>query len=70
MKCNGLGMLTSKAEILQRAEAWGKSGRGVAIATVVETFGSAPRPVGSHLIVNDAGRFHGSVSAAASRAKS
>jgi xanthine dehydrogenase accessory factor len=55
-------MLTSEAEILRRAEAWGKSGRGVAIATVVETFGSAPRPVGSHLIVNDAGLFHGSVS--------
>jgi xanthine dehydrogenase accessory factor len=56
------GMLTSEAEILRRAEAWGRSGRGVAIATVVETSGSAPRPVGSHLIVNDAGLFHGSVS--------
>lgn len=34
----------------------------MAIATVIETSGSAPRPVGSHLIVNDAGLFYGSVS--------
>jgi xanthine dehydrogenase accessory factor len=50
-------------EILHRAVAWGRSGRGVAVATVVETFGSAPRPVGSHLVVDDAGLFCGSVSA-------
>jgi len=30
---------------------------------VVETFGSAPRPLGAHLVVDDAGRFVGSVSA-------
>jgi xanthine/CO dehydrogenase XdhC/CoxF family maturation factor len=37
-------------------------GRSVAVATVVETWGSAPRPVGSHLIIDDDGNFEGSVS--------
>jgi xanthine/CO dehydrogenase XdhC/CoxF family maturation factor len=55
-------MLTDESEILHQAEAWGRMGRSVAIATVVETFGSAPRPVGSHLVVDEAGVFCGSVS--------
>jgi xanthine dehydrogenase accessory factor len=55
-------MLTDETEILRQAEAWGRLGRGVAIATVVEAFGSAPRPVGSHLVVDEAGAFRGSVS--------
>jgi xanthine/CO dehydrogenase XdhC/CoxF family maturation factor len=37
-------------------------GRSVAVATVVETWGSAPRPVGSHLIIDNDGNFEGSVS--------
>ena len=49
-------------DILAEAEAWHTGGRGVAIATVVETWGSAPRPVGSHLVIDDAGHFLGSVS--------
>ncbi len=49
-------------DVLTAAEAWREAGRGVAIATVVETWGSAPRPVGSHLIVDDRGGFIGSVS--------
>jgi xanthine/CO dehydrogenase XdhC/CoxF family maturation factor len=49
-------------DILTAAEQWRESGRGVAIATVVETWGSAPRPVGSHLAINEDGRFLGSVS--------
>ncbi|MGI9352121.1 MAG: XdhC family protein [Rhizobiaceae bacterium] len=44
------------------AEAWMKAGREVAIATVVSTWGSAPRPTGSHLVIDDQGNFEGSVS--------
>ena len=49
-------------DVLATAEAWRKAGRGVALATVVETWGSAPRPVGSHLVVDEEGNFEGSVS--------
>ena len=44
------------------AEGWMKDGKDVAIATVVETWGSAPRPVGSHLVIDAEGNFHDSVS--------
>ena len=40
---------------------WREEGRGVALATVVRTWGSSPRPAGSHLAVDGAGRFVGSV---------
>lgn len=49
-------------DILREAEAWARAGQGVAVATVVETWGSAPRPVGSHLVIEESGRFLGSVS--------
>ena len=44
------------------AEAWHNAGRQVAIATVAETWGSAPRPVGSQLVIDGDGNFEGSVS--------
>ena len=55
-------MLNRDEDILKAAETWMKSGRGVALATVVETWGSAPRPAGSSLVINDDGTFLGSVS--------
>jgi xanthine/CO dehydrogenase XdhC/CoxF family maturation factor len=55
-------MLTREEDVLAAAEAWRASGREVAIATVVETWGSAPRPVGSHLVIDAEGNFLGSVS--------
>ncbi len=55
-------MLSAEEDILAAAERWRKSGRMVALATVVETWGSAPRPIGSHLVVDGEGHFLGSVS--------
>ena len=55
-------MLTTDDDILQAAQTWREAGRAVAIATVVETWGSAPRPVGSHLVIDAEGLFLGSVS--------
>ena len=49
-------------DILSAAESWRSQGREVAIATVIETWGSAPRPVGSHLAIDSEGHFVGSVS--------
>ena len=47
---------------LDIAERWLAEGRSVALATVMETWGSAPRPVGSHLVIDGQGNFEGSVS--------
>jgi xanthine/CO dehydrogenase XdhC/CoxF family maturation factor len=55
-------MISTDTDILATAEAWAKAGRGVALATVIETWGSAPRPVGSHLVIDGEGNFLGSVS--------
>jgi xanthine/CO dehydrogenase XdhC/CoxF family maturation factor len=55
-------MLSRDEDILQAAEDWITDGRGVALATVVETWGSAPRPVGSNLVIDSEGNFLGSVS--------
>jgi len=49
-------------EILQQAAAWLDADRLGAVATVVQTWGSSPRPAGSRLLVDAAGHFVGSVS--------
>ena len=48
--------------VLSKALDWLAEGRGVAVATVIQTWGSAPQPVGSQLLIDDAGNFLGSVS--------
>ncbi|MCS0504571.1 XdhC family protein [Ancylobacter mangrovi] len=55
-------MFAREEDVLEAAAGWRREGRGVALATVVETWGSAPRPVGSHLAVDEEGNFLGSVS--------
>ncbi len=55
-------MIATEMDILNEAETWRRTGRRVALATVVETWGSAPRPVGSHLAIDGDGLFVGSVS--------
>lgn len=53
---------TNSLDPLIVAERWATEGRHVAVATVIETWGSAPRPVGSHLVIDQDGNFQGSVS--------
>jgi xanthine/CO dehydrogenase XdhC/CoxF family maturation factor len=52
----------SETEVLVAARDWRSVGHRVALATVVRTWGSSPRPAGSHLAVRDDGFFLGSVS--------
>jgi len=54
--------MSDTAEILEQAAQWREAGRGVALATVVSTWGSSPRPLGSKLAVDSDGAFIGSVS--------
>ena len=55
-------MRSEPGDVLEQARSWRDAGRGVALATVVETWGSSPRPAGSLLAVNDQSAFVGSVS--------
>lgn len=48
--------------VLETASRWLDEGRSVALATVVETWGSAPQPIGSQLAIDGDGNFEGSVS--------
>ena len=54
--------LSSDDDVLNKAASWRADGKKVALATVVSTWGSSPRPVGSHLAVDEAGTIVGSVS--------
>jgi xanthine dehydrogenase accessory factor len=49
-------------EILEDVERWRAEGKKVAVATVVATRRSAPRPVGAKLAISEAGEMCGSVS--------
>ena len=52
----------SSDDVLAQAASWRDQGRPVALATVVATWGSSPRPVGSQLAVDRDGNMMGSVS--------
>src|SRR5439155_20277892 len=49
-------------ELLSELNEWTRSGEDIAIATVVETWGSSPRPLGSKMLVTRSGKMAGSVS--------
>ena len=55
-------MSSNDANLLATASTWVREGRKVALATVIETWGSAPQPVGSQLVIDGDGNFEGSVS--------
>ncbi len=54
--------LSKDDDVLSEAALWREEGRDVALATVVRTWGSSPRPVGSHLAIDGDSNFVGSVS--------
>ena len=49
-------------DVLSEAQRWLDEGRSVALATVVSTWGSSPRPVGSQLLIDADNNMVGSVS--------
>ena len=49
-------------KILEEANDWIKTNQKVVLATVIQTWGSSPRPTGSRMVVNENGDFSGSVS--------
>ncbi|MEQ1865258.1 MAG: XdhC family protein [Micropepsaceae bacterium] len=55
-------MTTDHDKVLETAQTWLEGGHQVALATVIKTWGSAPRPAGSQLAVRKDGSFVGSVS--------
>lgn len=57
-----LSKISKDDDVLTEATLWREQGRKVAVATVVRTWGSSPRPAGSQLAVDETGVFVGSVS--------
>jgi xanthine/CO dehydrogenase XdhC/CoxF family maturation factor len=53
---------TNPQSILKTALTWHDAGTAVALATVIKTWGSSPRPAGSNLVIAADGAFEGSVS--------
>jgi xanthine/CO dehydrogenase XdhC/CoxF family maturation factor len=53
---------SGERDAVLQAAAWAAAGRRAALATVIATWGSSPRPVGSMMAVADGGEFIGSVS--------
>ena len=53
---------TFDEKILDEADQWIQQKRNLVLATVIQTWGSSPRPIGSRMIINDKGDFSGSVS--------
>ncbi len=53
---------TSDEKILEEANLWINANHKVALVTVIKTWGSSPRQVGSKMIVNEKGEFLGSIS--------
>jgi xanthine dehydrogenase accessory factor len=49
-------------EVLDELQRWTRAGEDIALATVVETWGSSPRPLGSKMVVTRSGKMAGSVS--------
>jgi xanthine/CO dehydrogenase XdhC/CoxF family maturation factor len=54
--------IMASMNLVSQAVTWTQAGRQVALATVIETWGSAPQPVGSQLLIDSDGNFEGSVS--------
>jgi len=49
-------------KVLDEARDWIEANKTVIIATVIQTWGSSPKPIGSRMIINEKGDFSGSVS--------
>lgn len=55
-------MAVSSDSVVESAARWLNEGQAVACATVIRTWRSSPRPVGSQMVIAEDGRFAGSVS--------